>query len=81
MARQGQVGRGEGGRTARGGLLKPLEAELAAFSVAIGRLERRGKGREEVFEGCEVSSGKEEDGGMRPAGADARRLAPGLFDN
>jgi hypothetical protein len=42
-------------------LFAPLEAELAAFSLAFGRLEEegmrlegRGTRRETVFEGCEV---------------------------
>jgi hypothetical protein len=37
--------------------------------------------REEVVAGHEVLSGWEKDGGMRLAGLDARRLAPGLIDN
>jgi hypothetical protein len=67
MGRAGPFGRleGRGMRSAEQGL----------------RLEGRAMGREEVFEGREVPSEWEGDGGMRLAGLVARRLAPALFDN
>jgi hypothetical protein len=80
---------------AREELFAPLDVELAALFLPFGRLEGQGarceeegmrlekqrRGREEVFAGREVPSQWEEDGGMRLAGLDARRLVPLLFDN
>jgi hypothetical protein len=82
------TGRREDEGTAHAFPIKPPEMEIAALSFAFGRLEGRGTRREEremrreeVFESSKVPSGWEGDGGMRLAGLDARRLAPGLFDN
>ena len=44
-------------------------------------LETQGKRLEELVERGKVPSEREGAGGMRLAGLDARRLAPGLFDN
>jgi hypothetical protein len=88
MGREESFERREGGGMAHEELFAPLEAELAAFFLAFGRLEGRGMRREEqgtrreeVFAGSKVPSREEGDGGMRLAGAYARRLAPGLIDN
>jgi hypothetical protein len=49
--------------------------------VALAGFETRGKRFEGLVESSKVPSGWEGDGGMRLAVLDARRLAPGLFDN
>jgi hypothetical protein len=49
--------------------------------VVLAGFETRGKRLEGLVGSSKVPSGWEGDGGMRLAGLDARRLAPGLFDN
>ena len=81
MGREELFERHEGEEMAHEELFAPLDVELAALSLAFGRLEGWGMRREEVFVGRKVPSEWEGNGGMRLAGLVARRFAPGLFDN
>jgi hypothetical protein len=60
---------------------KGREGQGTRREVALADFETRGTWLEGLVESGKVPSGWEGDGGMRLAGLDARRLAPGLFDN
>jgi hypothetical protein len=87
MGREELFGRLEAGGMPHEGFFASLEAELAALSLAFGRLEGRGTRLEEqgtrregILEGCKVLFREEEDGGMRLAARIAQRLVPTFFD-